>query len=127
MTSKRLLIAIGTVWGIAGLIEPHFPNPGEPANPVGIVQGLATALLLFSWCKVHAEEHAIKPPPGAPLLVAVFAPIGLSYYAFRGYGLRGGTRLVGLALVAVVVFMAIYLVCFEVSAWSVYFVLRALR
>jgi len=127
MTSKRLLIAIGAVWGIAGLIEPQFPDPGEPFNPVGMVQGLAVALLLFSWCKAHAEEHAIKAPPGAPLLVAVFAPIGLPYYAFRGYGLRGGMRLVGLALAAFVVFGVIYLVCFEVSAWSAYFVRRALQ
>jgi hypothetical protein len=127
MTPKRLLVAIAIVWGITGLVEPHLPNAGEPFSPIGMVQGFVTALLLFGWCKAHAEAHAIKPPLGAPLLVGLLAPIGIPYYAFRGYGLRGGARLIGLAVVALVAFAAIYLGCFEFSAWSAYLVTGAFR
>ena len=127
MTSKQLLFAIGAVWGAAGLIEAHYPNVPEPFSPVGMVQGLATGLLLYAWCKVHAKEHGIKPPPGAPLLSALLALVGVPYYAFAGFGLRGGARLVGLAVVAFVVFGLIYVVCFEISAWSAYFLARAFR
>ena len=127
MRPERLLVAIGIVWGITGLVEPHLPNAGEPFSPIGMVQSLVTALLLFSWCKAHAEARSIKPPRGAPLLVGLIAPIGVPYYAFRGYGLRAGARLVGLALVALAVFGAIYLACFELSVWSAYLLTRVLR
>jgi hypothetical protein len=82
-----------------------------------MVQGLVTGFLLFVWCKVHARAHAIEPPTGAALLVGFVAPIGVPYYALRGYGFRAGLRLIAKALGMLVVCEAIYVACYVASAW----------
>jgi len=116
MSARQLLIVLGLVWAITGTIEPHLPNAGEPLNAMGVVQGIATTVLLFAWCRAHARAHAIRPATGAALLVGIFAPIGVPYYAFRGFGLRGGARLIAFAIVGFVALMAVYFLCFTVSA-----------
>ena len=90
MRPQRILVMIGVAWGIAGLVEPHLPNAGQPFNAVGAVQMVLSAILLFAWCKAHAQANYIKPPTGAPLLVGVLALVGLPYYALRAYGMRRG-------------------------------------
>jgi hypothetical protein len=120
MTPWRLLVALGFVWGVSGLVEPHLPDAGRPLNAVGVVQAVLTSILLFAWCKAHARAHAIQPAAGAALLVGVIAPIGVPYYAFRGFGFRGGARLIGLSIVTLVALYAIYFLCFEVSVWIRY-------
>jgi hypothetical protein len=120
MTPWRLLVALGVVWGVAGLVEPHLPDAGETLNAVGVVQGVLTSILFFAWCKAHARAHDIEPATGAALLVAVIAPIGVPYYAFRNFGFRGGARLIGLSIVTFFALGAIYVVCFELSVWVRY-------
>ncbi len=39
-------------------------------------------MLLFAWCKADAAKRAIKAPPAAPLIVGIFALIGVPYYFF---------------------------------------------
>jgi hypothetical protein len=74
------------VWAIAGLVEPHLPDASQPLNLVALCQSLAMTVLLFGWCKSHAQVRSVKPPAAAPLLTALVAPIGLPYYAFKTYG-----------------------------------------
>ena len=116
MSARQLLIVLGLVWAITGIIEPHLPNAGEALNAMGVVQGISTTVLLFAWCKAHARAHAIRPATGAALLVGIFAPIGVPYYAFRGFGLRGGARLIALAIAGFAALMAVYFVCFAIGA-----------
>jgi hypothetical protein len=105
-----------SVWVAAGIIEPHQPDAGQPYNDTAVAHALVMAALLFGWCKSHAAQNSIKPPRGAPLLVALISPIGLPYYAFRGYGWRKGLRIVGLGLLTFLALVILYVVCFEISA-----------
>ena len=114
-TDRWLLVALAVVWALAGLIEPHLPNAGQPFNEVATGQSLLTAILLFGWCKAHARTHAIQPPAGAAVLTAFLAPIGFPYYVFKGFGFRTGLLLVALSVVVVVGLSAVYLVCFQLS------------
>lgn len=41
------------------------------------------AVLLFTWCKADASHRGMAPPPGAALLVGIFAVIGIPYYFFH--------------------------------------------
>ncbi len=120
MTPWRLVVALGFVWGVTGLVEPHLPDAGETLNAAGAAQGVLTSLLLFAWCKAHARAHAVQLASGAALLVAVIAPLGVPYYAFRGFGFRRGARLIGLSIVTLLLLIAIYFVCFELSVWFRY-------
>ena len=115
MTPLRFLIALGVVWAAAGLIEPLLPRVGESLNEVGVVQGILTSVLLFGWCSAHARANAIRPALGARLLVGLLAPVGLPYYAFSGFGFRGGMRLIGMSILALVGLAAIYTIGFEIS------------
>ncbi len=104
------------VWGVTGLIEPHTPNAGQPFNEIGFFQMIVWAILLFGWVKAHAQTKQIEPPTGAPLFAALLPPLGVPYYAYRGFGLRQGSRIVGLALLALIAMFGIYTLMYELSA-----------
>jgi len=117
MQPRSLLALIAVTWGVAGLLGPHLAHAGELPNEVWVVQSLVTGFLLFVWCKAHARAHAIELPTGAALLVGFVAPIGVPYYALRGYGLGAGLRLIGKAIGMLVACEAIYVACYVASAW----------
>ena len=115
-SSRKFVVGMLLLWGITGLIEPHTPNAGEPFNEIAVVQMVVWAVLMFGWVKAHAKQNQISPPAGAPLLAALLPPLGVPYYAFRGYGFLRGAKLVGLSLLMMIVMFAVYLALFEVSA-----------
>jgi hypothetical protein len=115
-TSRKFVVGMLFLWGVTGLIEPHTPNAGEPFNEIAFVQMIVWAVLMFGWVKAHAKLNQISPPTGAPLLAALLPPVGVPYYAFRGYGLLRGAKLVGLSLLTMILLFAVYLALFEVSA-----------
>src|SRR5262245_37545719 len=100
--SRKLVLAMLLLWAVVGLLEPHTPHAGEPFNEIAFVQMIVWAVLIFSWVKAHARMNQITPPAGAPLFAALIPPIGVPYYAFRGYGFVRGAKLVGLAMLALV-------------------------
>jgi hypothetical protein len=114
--SRKLVLAMLMLWAATGLVEPHTPHAGQPFNEIAFVQTIVFAVLVFSWVKAHAKLNQIDTPTGAPLLAALIPPIGVPYYAFRGFGFVRGARLVGLALLSLILMFAVYLVLFEVSA-----------
>ncbi|MGO4223676.1 hypothetical protein AB4Y64_17715 [Lysobacter sp. TAF61] len=102
---KRDQLIVGVLiatWPIAGLIEPFTPSYGQIYNEASLGHALVLAILLFAWCKAHASERGVPAPTGAPLLVALLAPVGLPYYFFRSFTWRRAS--VGLAK-ALLVFM----------------------
>ena len=117
MTSPRkFVLGMLVLWGVTGLVEPHTPHAGEPFNEIAFVQMIILAILLFGWVKAHAKLNQISPPTGAPIFAALLPPVGVPYYAFRGYGFRDGIKLLGLALIAMILMFGIYLALYEVSA-----------
>ncbi len=101
---------------LAGLIEPHLPNAGQPINEISVAQAIGMSILLFGWCRAHARTNAIPTPPAAPILVALFAIVGVPYYAFRGFGGKKGMALVAYALATAVGLYIVYVSCFILSA-----------
>ena len=110
MTRDRwLLVLLVATWPVAGLLEPFAPSYGEQVhNEVSLVHVLALAVLLFAWCKAHASVQGIAPPVGAPLLVALLAPIGLIYYFFRAFPWRSASAGLGKSLLVFLVCGALY-------------------
>jgi hypothetical protein len=89
--AQKLLYAIAASFLVAGLVEPHLPNPGQTFNEIGIAHTFVLAVLLFAWCKADAVQRGIAPPTAAPLLVGIAAPLGVPYYFFRALPWRAAT------------------------------------
>jgi hypothetical protein len=106
---------LALVFGFLGVFEPHLPAQGNMDGSL-VAQAIVMTMLLFHWCKAHASHNSIKPPFGAPLLVALITPIGLPYYAIRGYGFWKGMRLIGLSFLTYLGWAILYGVCFEISS-----------
>lgn len=113
---RSLVLVMALVWLLAGVVEPHLPNAGQPVNATSVVQTILLAVLLYAWCKAHATAHQVNPASGAPLLVAVIPPVGVPYYFIQGFGWRKGTLLCFFAICCFVFFYAIYLAAFYSSA-----------
>lgn len=112
---RRFVVALGFVWAVVGLVEPHLPAAGAPRQVVGLVHGIAMSVLLFGWCKAHAQRRGIRPPRGAAFLFGLFPPFALPYYAYRGFGFRAGTRLLLGGLLTFVALCIVYVVAFSLS------------
>jgi hypothetical protein len=97
-TDRWLVVAMAMSCVIAGVVEPFVPHAGAPMNAVGVAHTLVLAVLLFAWCKAHANANGIYPPARAPILVAVISFVGLPYYFIRGFGWRRGLKLCLLAI-----------------------------
>ncbi|MFC0682924.1 hypothetical protein ACFFGH_34280 [Lysobacter korlensis] len=111
MTRDRFILALlVSTWPVAGLVEPLAPSYRQQPihNEVALVHMLVLALLLFAWCKAHASVHGVKPPVASPLLVALFAPVGLAYYFFRAFTWRRALRSMASAVLVFVVCGALY-------------------
>jgi lysophospholipase L1-like esterase len=76
-----------------GALEAYVRLVGEDPRVLVMVSMFTSWPLLFFWCKADAAYRAISPPFGAPLLVAIFAPVSIPYYFLR-------TRPIGQALLA---------------------------
>jgi hypothetical protein len=114
--ANRLLLVIAATFAGAGVLEPHFPRPGEPFNEISLAQSIAFAVLLFAWCKADAASRSIRPPRGAPILVALVAPIGVPYYFFRTRPGRTALRDIGKAVIFFGILCALYYGCYYLSA-----------
>jgi hypothetical protein len=113
---RKFVLAMLAVWALTGLIEPHTPHAGEPFNEIAYFQIVVWAILLREWVKAHASMNNLKPPTGAAIFAAVLPPVGVPYYAFRAFGFFRGLKLVGLALLAMILMFGAYLVMFQLSA-----------
>jgi hypothetical protein len=109
------VLVFALVLGFLGLVEPHFLAEG-PTDGATVAQAIVMSMLLFHWCKAHASYNSIRPSRGAPLLVALFAPIGIPYFALKGYGFGKGMRLIGLSVLTYLGLGILYGVCFGVSS-----------
>ena len=110
MTRDRfLLVLLVATWPLAGLLEPLAPSYGPQLhNEVSLGHALVLAVLLFAWCKAHASTQGISPSFGAPILVALLAPVGLVYYFFRAFPWRSALASMGKSLLVFLVCGALY-------------------
>jgi hypothetical protein len=67
-----------------GVLDALVPEArAQPFGEFDVGKGILVAALLFAWCKADAAERGISPPKGAPVLVALFPPVGVPYYFLR--------------------------------------------
>jgi hypothetical protein len=85
MPSRRtaIIIALLLLSGVAGLLQGYLGYIGQDARISVAVTIFPFAGLLLAWCKADAAHRGISPPDGAPLLVAIFALVGIPYYFFK--------------------------------------------
>src|SRR5690606_30118970 len=95
---RKLVLAMIVVWGLAGLIEPHLPDAGQPLNACRITQALTVASLALAWRKPRARGNAICLAAAARLRLGVLLQIGVPDSPFRAVGLAGGSKLAALGL-----------------------------
>jgi hypothetical protein len=112
---RAFVIGMVAVWGATGLIEPYTPNAGQPLNEIGFIQIAVCSILIFCWVKAHARAKNIEPPAGASMFAALVPPLGVPYYAFKGYGMREGIKLVALSLLTYAAMSGVYALGFALS------------
>jgi hypothetical protein len=117
MRRDRLLVVLMmATWLIAGAIDAHLPGPPQQLRATALPQAFLLAILFFAWCKAHADAHAVKPPAAAPMLVGVFAPVGIPYYAYGTYGFRKGSLLCLMAVLVLIGGGLVYALSYFLSA-----------
>jgi hypothetical protein len=109
------VLVLALVLGFLGMIEPHLPGQGG-MDGSSVAQSLVITMLLFHWCKAHASYNSIKPPFGAPMLVALITPIGIPYYAIKSFGIWRGARLIGLCVLTYLGLGILYGLCVVISS-----------
>jgi hypothetical protein len=99
MTRPRsLIISMFTLSAALGVLQAYVRLLGEDQRVIVMVSMFTFAPLLFSWCKADAACRGITPPLGAPLLVGLFALVGVPYYFLRTMRLRQALISTGRAL-----------------------------
>ena len=114
-TAQRLVVAMGGMFAVAGVLEPHVPHPGTALSPVGTAHTIVMAVLLFAWCRADAAARGIRAPIGAPLLVALIAIVGVPYYFFRILPTSRALLASAKALGFFVLLLVLYAGCFLLS------------
>jgi hypothetical protein len=94
-SSYKVVLAILVSFIISSLVDSYFIYTQNTADISFIPHTFILSVLLFIWCKYHAQENNIQDIGYKPLLCAVLGFIGLPYYAFKCYGLKGGAILLG--------------------------------
>ncbi len=115
LTRQRLIVAMGGMFAVAGVLEPHVAHPGTTLSPVGTAHTLVMAVLLFAWCRADAAARGIRPPPAAPLLVALMAIVGVPYYFFKVLPAARALVAIGKALLFLLLLLVVYAACFFLS------------
>ncbi len=116
---NSLLVAMAATSVVAGLIKPHMSHPERVVDELWVVETFVMAILLFVWCKAHAESRSIQPPAGAPLLVGLVAVIGVPYYFFRTMPWRSALWACSKALGFLLALMFLSIVAAVVSGLAV--------
>ena len=103
-TDRQFLIAIPLSYLVSGVALALAPERPMDGGPIAVAHLFVLSFLCFGWCRAHASANGVQPPYAAPFLMALFAPLGLPYYAVRTWGWKRGTFLcfkgVGLVLLS---------------------------
>src|SRR5690349_635792 len=85
---RTFVVAMFGVSASLGVLQAYVRAQHQDLRIVMLISMFTFAPLLFAWCKADAIKRAITPPPAAPLLVAMFALVGVPYYFLKSLPLR---------------------------------------
>lgn len=102
-----MIVSFAALSVAAGIFAAYTEHQGVDPRVVTVATMFPFAALLFTWCKADAAHRGIEPPTGAPLLVALFAIVGIPYYYFRILPPLRAAAHVAAALAILVLLMAL--------------------
>jgi apolipoprotein N-acyltransferase len=85
------------VSAVLGVLQAFVRAQHQDLRIVTLISMFTFAPLLFAWCKADAASRAITPPPAAPLLVGIFALVGVPYYFLKALPIRQARSAIALA------------------------------
>jgi hypothetical protein len=88
--TRLSLIGIGLLFAATRALIPH-PNDVRDERGLSFILSFPCSILLFVWCKAHAEARGITPPAASAPLVALLPPVGVPYYFYRTMSLPSAT------------------------------------
>jgi len=122
MKPKTLVLAMmGFVSFSGGAISQYYrARHLHPPSGVPISLVLVSALLIFVWYRLDADQRSYRRTFFLNLSVIALAVVALPYYFFRSRGAKGG-------LVAILLFILLLVVSFFLSYMGQYFTYYALK
>ena len=108
--SKQILLWLFSSFVLAGVIESYFPEGSENARGISVAHTFVISILVFAWCKAHAQENDVTLRGGYRLFAAVIPPIGVPSYFFKYYGFKAGVLKVLKSIGVLVILASGYLV-----------------
>lgn len=93
-TSYKTILIILLSYVASASIDFYFIVRNGQDDATFIIHTFFIAVCVYIWCKQHARENGIENPRYYPLMVFLFAPIGVSAYAFKFYGPKKGFFLI---------------------------------
>ena len=94
---RTFVVAMFGVSASLGVLQAYVRAQHQDFRIVTVISLFTFAPLLFAWCKADATSRAIALPPAAPLLVAMFALVGVPYYFLKSLPLRQAAVSIALA------------------------------
>ncbi len=77
---RRYIVAMFGVSAVLGVLQAYVRAQHADFRIAAVFSMFSFAPLLFAWCKADAASRGTTPPPAAPLLVGMFALVGVPYY-----------------------------------------------
>jgi hypothetical protein len=94
---RSFVVAMFGISAVLGVLQAYVRVQHEDFRIVTLISLFTYAPLLFAWCKADAAHRDITSPPAAPLLVGLFALVGVPYYFLKSLPLRQAVVSIALA------------------------------
>ncbi|MGC9462372.1 hypothetical protein [Vibrio genomosp. F10] len=107
-SSHKIALALVISFIISGIADSYFLHSQNIEAVSFLPHTLVLAVLLFSWCRNHAQENNIQNVGYKPLFCAVIGPVGVTYYAFKCYGFKSGILLITKCLLSLMLAVVLY-------------------
>ncbi|MBH0058766.1 hypothetical protein I6F65_17625 [Pseudoalteromonas sp. SWXJZ94C] len=99
-SSHKIALALIISFLVSAVIDSYFLYSRNMVDVTYFLHIAIIGVLLFMWCRAHAKENNIKDAGGKPLFCALLGGVGVPYYAYKCYGFKRGSILLGKAFAA---------------------------
>lgn len=108
-SSKRVLVVLFLSFAVSGVLETLAVSAEKDPQSIAFVHTFVIAILVFTWCGIHAKENSLGYPGGYRLLAALIPIIGLPVYFYRFFGFKHGTIKLLKLIAVTALYVAAYL------------------
>lgn len=111
--SRRILLALFTVYAAMGVMAGVMPARFADDRAVDLVLAMSLCVAVYAWCRAEGLERGVPAPGRSALWAALLTPVFLPVYFLR-------TRTAGAALRASAKAAAVYLLLIALLAGSAF-------